>query len=723
MSNRNINIRRYFVFVFYFCMLLMSPRNLAAQDDQARDTVITGGTITVIGAREALLDSVVNMALKMPMRIQDLPLSAGTIPLHVISSQNAERLGDILPNISGISVQSNFGIHDYFYIRGFESTKAGLVLIDGADEPDNSYFTFYGYGFYDMYNIERVEVLKGPSAFLNGCNTLSGAVHLSRKQPLGETFLKSSISIGQFNSRRGTIDFNKGHPVRNISFRLNGLWDQSDQYREDKRYMKYAINPVLSWKSEQNKLMFNAEYVHTDSKPDAGIPIKIDSAGETFTADVSRRLNYQSDDDVLKLKQYRLRLDYSRMQTENLVIRNKTWLSGLDAIFRISALESAIADYEGRYVAKRRLWDYHDRQVSFGNQFDVSYSFQFAGLTQQMLMGFEISAFAGKLRAKDQPLNSIGLYGREEYPPESSWFYSTNDLWKSDRRIIAPNFLWHGSISSRIDLLLGLRYDIVRNLDSLIVDLSHVGIPKLYRDSFRKNYQNLSPVAGLTYRESENLSFYMNFGRAFGQPVGAVFDPEKSIQYEFGYKYISLNGRFMNSVAVYSLKKYNIRILNAQGLDENSGVQQSTGMEFDVMARLPKDINMILNYTYTDAELDNYNLSAGTNEIKDYSLQRPAFVPMQMMNFWFQKIFYWGLDTNVRIAYVSSRYTNMENSFSVGSYVLLDLMTAYSFKQMSIGITVKNVMNTEWEQQGFGSGSVIPGSPRAIRFTLNINKL
>ena len=74
------------------------------------------------------------------------------------------------------NVQTVFGVTDFFIIRGFDSLSSGLVLTDGVAEPEAT--------FYHLYNVERVEVLKDPGAFLYGGNPLSGSVNLTRKQPV-----------------------------------------------------------------------------------------------------------------------------------------------------------------------------------------------------------------------------------------------------------------------------------------------------------------------------------------------------------------------------------------------------------------------------------------------------------------------------------------------------------------------------------------------------------
>ena len=101
-------------------------------------------------------------------------------------------------------------------VRGFDSIDGGLVLTDGAPEPEIS--------FYQLYNVERVEVLKGPGGFLYGRNPLAGTVNLVRKQPVPETLRRGRRRGRQLRHlrRRGRLE-RRRRGRQGFDFRLNGL--------------------------------------------------------------------------------------------------------------------------------------------------------------------------------------------------------------------------------------------------------------------------------------------------------------------------------------------------------------------------------------------------------------------------------------------------------------------------------------------------------------------
>ena len=131
------------------------------------ETIVTGSRLAIPRANA--------IATKMLLPLRKTPLSVGIVPQALIETQDGATLSDALANVSGVGVHTNFGVHDLFYLRGFDSLANGLVLSDGVSEPEAT--------FYQLYNVYRVEALKGPGAFLYGGNPLSGTINLVRKRP------------------------------------------------------------------------------------------------------------------------------------------------------------------------------------------------------------------------------------------------------------------------------------------------------------------------------------------------------------------------------------------------------------------------------------------------------------------------------------------------------------------------------------------------------------
>ncbi len=178
-----------------------------------------------------------SVATKMDVPLRLTPASVSVVTRALSEEQNAVTVSDALRNTSGVNVQSNFGQHDFFIVRGFDSLSGGLVLTDGLAEPEAT--------FYHLYNVERVEVLKGPGGFLYGTNALAGTVNLLRLKPAQDAFWGAEVGGGSFDTYDAAFDANFGGDV--VRFRLNGLWRESDGYRDGRESEIAAFNPVLDF--------------------------------------------------------------------------------------------------------------------------------------------------------------------------------------------------------------------------------------------------------------------------------------------------------------------------------------------------------------------------------------------------------------------------------------------------------------------------------------------
>ncbi len=197
------------------------------------------------------------VATRLPVQVKDLPFTLSVVPASLTRDQDAFVLTDALKNASGINVASGFGVFDYFVVRGFDSLAGGLVLSDGVPEPEST--------FYPLYNVRQIEVLKGPSGFLYGGNPLAGAVQIVRKQPLPSRFAEVSLAYGRFGTFAATLDGNAATADGKASFRLNGTWQGTDQYRDVPDATIQAINPTILFKpDDRTRLLFGFEYVKSE---------------------------------------------------------------------------------------------------------------------------------------------------------------------------------------------------------------------------------------------------------------------------------------------------------------------------------------------------------------------------------------------------------------------------------------------------------------------------
>ncbi|MCZ6727398.1 MAG: TonB-dependent receptor plug domain-containing protein, partial [Acidobacteria bacterium] len=235
---------------------------------------------------------------KLPTDQVWTPANIGVVDSVLIEEQNGQVLGDALSNLSGVNVQTGSGVFDFFVLRGFDSLSSALVLTDGVPEPEST--------FYQLYNVERVEIFKGPAGFLYGSNPLAGVVNLVRKQPLPHSLASFGIGWGSFDTTEASFDLNAASAEGRTSFRLNGLWRESDGYRDGRDYNVSAVHPVFAWRpDERQALTVSLELSSSDYRPDAGLPLLA-----AVLPDVPRERSYASPLDQSLQDIVRIQVDY-----------------------------------------------------------------------------------------------------------------------------------------------------------------------------------------------------------------------------------------------------------------------------------------------------------------------------------------------------------------------------------------------------------------------------
>lgn len=700
------------MFKVFFCLAtfvatgFMSPAFgwQEAQQDE-RDKV--DEKIVVLGEGQVEPPQRGAIATKLDVRIQDTPASVSVVTSNLFKRQDGEVLGDALRNISGVNVQTGSGVYDFFLIRGFDSLSNGLVLTDGTIEPEVT--------FYNLYNVDRVEVLKGPGAFLYGGNPLSGTVNLMRKKPVFENFGKLGLSYGSFNQARATIDYGIANRDSGVAFRVNGLWREADGFRDDKDNETKAINPSISFKlSEQQTLNIDVEYADLNYRSDAGLPIY-----NGAVADVPRERSYQSPLDVSDQEITRFQLEWHYQISDQVSLTDRAYHTELDWLSVGTIFNGVFPSATSPAEVYRSLISLSDVQRFTGNQFEVQVDFETGFVTHQLLGGLEYIVQKDQFDLDVGFLPGIDLNNPVETAGDQFIPYpGQRQMGDTRAEVLAPYVIDHMTFGPKCHVFLGARYDTIDFKD----DISQTDT----------SFDKTSPMFGFLWSATPKQSFYGNVGEAFAPPSTLVISqdrkPEESEQVEIGWKSQWLNGRINTTVALFDLEKRNIAIPDATGITKQTGTQDSQGFEFEFAANLSNRTHAYFSYAYTEAELLEfrellYFVIDGQPQIliNDYSGNTPAFVPENLINLWVGKDFENGLGIGGGARFVDQQYIAEDNGFQIDSALTFDAAVSYSAKNWRVSANLKNITDEEYETRGFGNSSVIPADPIAAyaRFELS----
>ncbi|MCP4202576.1 MAG: TonB-dependent siderophore receptor [bacterium] len=631
---------------------------------------------------------------KLPLQTGWTPANVGVVDLETLSEQQARILGHALENVSGINVHTGNGVFDFFVLRGFDSLNSGLVLTDGAPEPETT--------FYQMYNTERVEVFKGPAGFLYGSNPLAGVINLVRKQPVPQDFGSFSLSLGSWNTADGSIDLNRSNDSGSASFRLNGLFRSGDGYRDGREQDVAAINPAFTWRpDDRTAIHLNLESLSSEYVPDAGLPL----VNGALPA-VSRDRSYASPFDFSEQDLLRVQLDLERTLSDRLELRNKLYFRELDWKTDGTLLNGAFPSFStGRIEVFRTLVDLDDRQDFVGNQLELLWSPQDS--RHQLLAGVEIARFSDDYSLDVGLLPSIDLLAPVETATRPIFFLpSQSTQGDSTSDIVAPYLIERFQATKKLMLLAGLRLDAIDFEDAV--------------SGASRSQEEVSPMLGIVYSPTEGSAFYINAAGSFAPPSPRVVgerEAEESRQIEVGTRRSSGNGRFRSTFALYRLERDNIAIPDDNGFTQQAGDQRSQGLEVELAGDLARGLSATFSYAYTDSELTRFSelvalpFSNPPFAVFDRSGNSSTFAPEHLANLWLSKTLSNGFRIGGGARFVDDQFISEDNSASISSYVLLNAALSYGRNDWRFGLRLRNLTDEDYETRGFGSSAVIPAEP------------
>jgi catecholate siderophore receptor len=203
---------------------------------------------------------------KFPEAIVNTPRSITVLTREILQDKDATSLKDVARTTAGVTLGTGEGgnaFGDRFFIRGFDARND--VFVDGIRDP--------AVNIRENFFTEQVEILKGPSATIDGRGTTGGALNIITKQATDRNFYNADTTIAGDDTRRVTFDVNQViNPT--LAIRMDGMWQNAGvaerQYTTDDRWGGAA---AVKW-TPTDLVKVTANYIHTEfnSLPDFGVP-------------------------------------------------------------------------------------------------------------------------------------------------------------------------------------------------------------------------------------------------------------------------------------------------------------------------------------------------------------------------------------------------------------------------------------------------------------------
>ena len=583
-----MNINKYLLnaVLFTFCISGFMP--LVAQDsaDDVEEIVVKG---------KVLYSDQVN-ALKTPVRILDVPQTLSIVTDDDIKKQGFRELGDIVRYTPGVNTSQGEGHRDSVVFRGVRSTAD--FYLDGVRD-DVQYYR-------SLYNLEQVEILRGPNALLFGRGGTGGMINrVTKKAVIGEEFGLVDFGADTFGAFDVAADYN-WQTADNTALRVNVHVDSLDNHRDLYDGDRTGFNPTMRIQmSDQTTVDLSYEYADHERFIDRGIPTENGRPVESL-----EKITFgTSDINLTTLEAHILRAnvshEFSDSRKGNLTIQSSDFEKRYTNLYA-SGYDGTLVTLDGYDDPTER-----DNLIVSGN---IVSEIEMGATTHTLLVGAEIIdtdnknlrydtywSTTGKdkesfqiTRPLDISVNSAGVATAVDFVTK------LKSQTESDIKVKSLYIQDQIDVSDNLKLLLGGRFD---SFDITVTDIKG-GSAESRKD------EEFSPRAGIIYKPQDNVSFYVSYSESFLPRSGEQFkklssssaklDPDVYESTEVGVKYdispdLSFTASYFDSDQVLATPD-----------DTGEGAEiiglQVDGFELQLKGQINESLFMALGYSNMDGE-------------------------------------------------------------------------------------------------------------------------
>ena len=652
-------------------------------------------------------------AVKTDTALIDLPQSLTVITPELIKDQNMQSVSDTVRYVPGVGTAQGEGNRDNLIFRG-NSSNADM-FVDGIRD-DVQYFR-------DLYNIERVDVLKGPNAMVFGRGGSGGLINRATKQADWNNNREMNVQFGSFDKYRLTGDVD--HVISDsLAVRMTSMWENSRSFRDGFDAGRWGVNPTITWKpSDQTKVMLGYEHYQDDRTADRGIPSyngrPVNTDVSTFFGDPNRSRTGSTVDAYKAVLEH----DFGG----GVSVRNSTRYASYDKLYR-NIYPSAAADAAGNVQIK--AYDNANQRENFFNQTDLTFSLDTGPFKHKFLSGMEFGRQendnfrnTGYFTALGANVTSANVsLANPIYSGPINFHQNSINSTTPDANNHGVTSIAAGYVQDQIELtkhwqaIMGLRYD------RFEVDFRN----NRNGQQFSTSDNLLSPRGGLIYKPfAENFSLYANYSIAYVPRAGdqlasltlsnASLKPEEYRNYELGAKW-DINPDLSATLAFYQLDRFNAAVTDPNDATKLFLVdgQRSRGIELGLSGNITDQWQVMGGYAYQNAE---YTKSLSTTALAGNNL---AQVPEHSFSLWnrYDITQQWGV--GLGSIYRSKMYAAADNVVTLPGYLRFDGAIYYkATKNVQLQLNIENLLDKNYYLNADNNNNITPGSPIAVNAGIN----
>lgn len=697
-------------------LMLALPGTAVAADNASAETAgETSATdidrVTVIGQRYLPDYNVreARSATKTETPLVDVPQSITVVTDKLAADQAMTSLADTFRYMPGVGTAQGEGNRDTPVLRGNSST--GDFFVDGVRD-DVQYIR-------DIYNMERVEALKGPNALAFGRGGTGGVINRVTRQADGEAHRAGTLQFGSDSRRRGTLDIGGGIG-ESAGFRLNAMVEDSESYRDGFELRRYGINPTFGVDLGANtRLHLSYERFDDERVADRGVPSlngrPLDVDPSTFFGDPGRSPVTATVDAFDALLTHAF--------ANGVQLRNHLRWADYDKFYQNVFPGAADAATQTMAIS---AYNQGTQRRNLFNQTDLTWEAMTGGVQHSLLAGVELG------RQVTDNLRQTGYFGASGSTTTSVRVPLSDPITNSpiEFRQSATDADNHGvaevaalylqdqmALGEHWLAIVGLRYDDfdveLRNNRNGSVLRSEDGL--------------LSPRAGLVYKPIEEVSIYGSYSMSYLPRAGdqlasltasnAALDPETFRNREVGVKW-DIRPELAATLAVYRLDRGNVAVSDPADPTRSILVdaQKSEGVEIGIAGRITDAWQLMGGYAYQTGELTE-SLSASAP-----AGSRLAQLPRHSASLWNRYDFNDRFGAGLGIVHRGAIYANIDNLVSLPGFTRLDGAFYWTVNpSLQLQLNVENLLDKRYFASAHNNNNITPGAPRSAWVTLNFH--
>lgn len=673
---------------------------------------------------------------KMTAPLLDTPRSVQVVPKQVMSDQSASSLQDVLQNSPGITFAAGEGGRaggDLPVIRG--QNAASSLFLDGMRDASMQ--------ARDTFNLEQVEIIKGPDSVYSGRGGAGGSINLVSKAPKAKDAIEVTGQIGTDRNYRGTVDSNWRLGEKS-AFRLNVMGTKGDVPGRDRavNFERWGVAPSLMLgMGTPTRITLSYYHYQNDSMPDYSIPYDPRvGLPVTETLGISRKNFYGlAERDFMKTRDGMATVDFQHDFSDKLTLRNVVRYGRETADYLATQPDLTLANLPAGIVDRPAYGRYYTTKA-FANQTDLSGEFLTGAVKHGFDLGFEYTSVKQTMAyTNDQVLSSDGVTKcpadltqtslrnpdpNVAYPCRTarSWPapYATDTLALYGFDTLKFDEQWQASV--------GLRWDNYRTSGHDKKKQGYSRTDNLF------NYQ-----LGLAYKPVPQGTIYASYGTSStpSAVAGATASdilrkssdeaaaPEKSRSVEAGVKWLVLDERLTLTGAVFQDTRRNTNIEVLPNEYEQAGQTRVRGIELGFSGAITPAWNIYGGYTFLDSKL----IRGGRKDIGAEGQDLPN-TPRNAFSLWSTYKVLPELTLGGGAYYVDKVYGNADAGVDasgapkarwVPSYWRFDAMAKYKFSShLALQLNVLNVFDQTFYTRARPKNHAALGTGRAALLSVRL---